>query len=433
MTNKLIHIIGGGTMFHLRNHFSLVAPAYGTTATQLASLCYGHPDNKMDIQVHLSKMCKQITPQLSPSISLFRGEIFETHQQLDALTKRIVEAPSTKVVFFNPAVVDFGAKLPDTINVLPGSHGERLKSGVYSEEYPLKVDLIPLPKIISTIRKERKDIFLIGFKTTTGAEDRQQYLAALDMLKRSSCNLVLANDVVTRRNMIVTPEEASYEVSEDRVHVLTQLVDMAFKRSHLTFTRSTVVSGESIPWTSELIPNSLRKAVEHCIERGAYKAFNGATVGHFAFKVNDTTFVTSKRKTNFNNLYETGMVLVKTDGPDTVLAYGAKPSVGGQSQRIIFKEHPGYDCVLHFHCAMKPGSLVPVRSQKEVECGSHQCGQNTSDGLQEFAGGIKAVFLDNHGPNIVFNKHIDPQIVIDFVEANFDLDTKTGGYQLAQR
>ena len=184
---------------------------------------------------------------MSPSISLFRGEIFETHQQLDALTKRIVEAPSTKVVFFNPAVVDFGAKLPDTINVLPGSHGERLKSGVYSEEYPLKVDLIPLPKIISTIRKERKDIFLIGFKTTTGAEDRQQYLAALDMLKRSSCNLVLANDVVTRRNMIVTPEEASYEVSEDRVHVLTQLVDMAFKRSHLTFTRSTVVSGESIP------------------------------------------------------------------------------------------------------------------------------------------------------------------------------------------
>jgi len=428
VVNKRIQIIGGGTMFHIRNHLTLVAPAYGTTASQLAFLCYAHPDNKMDVQVHLSKMCKPITPQMSPSTSLFRGETFETHQQLEDLTKRIVEAPLTKIVFFNPAVVDFGA----TINgLLPGSHGERLKSSFYSEENPLKMDLIPLPKIISTIRKERKDIFLIGFKTTTGATDGEMYLAALDMLKRSSCNLVLANDVVTRRNMIVTPEEASYEVSEDRLLVLKQLVDMAFKRSHLTFTRSTVVSGESIPWTSELIPNSLRKAVEHCIERGAYKAFNGATVGHFAFKVDDTTFVTSKRKTNFNNLNETGMVLVKTDGPDTVLAYGAKPSVGGQSQRIIFKQHPGYDCVLHFHCAMKPGSLVPVRSQKEVECGSHQCGQNTSDGLQEFAGGIKAVFLDNHGPNIVFNKHINPQLVIDFVEANFDLDTKTGGYQLA--
>ena len=103
MTNKLIHIIGGGTMFHLRNHFSLVAPAYGTTATQLASLCYGHPDNKMDIQVHLSKMCKQITPQLSPSISLFRGEIFETHQQLDALTKRIVGRVSVKGGFNSSA------------------------------------------------------------------------------------------------------------------------------------------------------------------------------------------------------------------------------------------------------------------------------------------------------------------------------------------
>jgi hypothetical protein len=71
---------------------------------------------------------------------------------------------------------------------------------------------------------------------------------------------------------------------------------------------------------------------------------------NFVPKVDDQTFVTSKRKTDFNRLPEVGMVLVKTDGPDTVLAYGAKPSVGGQSQRIIFKDHPGYDCVLHFHC-----------------------------------------------------------------------------------
>jgi hypothetical protein len=39
-----------------------------------------------------------------------------------------------------------------------------------------------------------------------------------------------------------------------------------------------------------------------------------------------------------------------------------------------------------------------------------------------------AVFLDQHGPNIVFNKSIDPQEVIGFIEANFDLEGKTGGY-----
>ncbi|MGK3945590.1 class II aldolase/adducin family protein, partial [Streptomyces caeruleatus] len=91
---------------------------------------------------------------------------------------------------------------------------------------------------------------------------------------------------------------------------------------------------------------------------GAYKPFNGVTVGHFACKVDDNTFLTSIRKTNFNDLSKVGMVKIVTDGPDTVLAYGAKPSVGGQSQRIIFKDHPNYDCVVHFHCPIKSSSKV---------------------------------------------------------------------------
>jgi hypothetical protein len=48
---------------------------------------------------------------------------------------------------------------------------------------------------------------------------------------------------------------------------------------------------------------------------------------------------------------------------------------------------------------------------------------------QQF-GNLKAVMLNNHGPNIVFNKNTDPQEVIDFIERNFDLSQKTGGYNL---
>ena len=43
-------------------------------------------------------------------------------------------------------------------------------------------------------------------------------------------------------------------------------------------------------------------------------------------------------------------------------------------------------------------------------------------------GAIEAVYLDNHGPNIVFRHDVDPQKVIDFIEENFDLTGKTGGY-----
>lgn len=36
--------------------------------------------------------------------------------------------------------------------------------------------------------------------------------------------------------------------------------------------------------------------------------------------------------------------------------------------------------------------------------------------------------LDQHGPNVVFNSSTDPRKVIDFIERNFDLSAKTGGY-----
>jgi hypothetical protein len=148
-------------------------------------------------------------------------------------------------------------------------------------------------------------------------------------------------------------------------------------------------------------------------------------------KIADDKFLTSRRKTNFNNLNSTGLVEVKTDGPDKVVAIGSKPSVGGQSQRIVFEQNPERDCIVHFHCPTKPGSNVPVVSQREFECGSHECGQNTADGLAMLEDGIEVVYLDNHGPNIVFNHNIDPNRVIKFIDDNFDLTQKTGGYQLA--
>jgi ribulose-5-phosphate 4-epimerase/fuculose-1-phosphate aldolase len=202
---------------------------------------------------------------------------------------------------------------------------------------------------------------------------------------------------------------------------------MAYLRSHLTFTRSTVVAGEPVSWESELVPQNLRAVVDYCISRGAYKRFRGVTAGHFAVKIDDTTFLTSRRKTDFNDMKNVGLVKVKTDGPDSVIAYGSKPSVGGQSQRIVFAEHPDTDCIVHFHCPIKSGSEVPTVSQREYECGSHQCGENTSRGLKRF-GNLHAVYLKDHGPNIVFSKSVDPQEVIDFIEENFELEAKTGGF-----
>lgn len=405
---KAVHIIGGGTVFHVRAHMALCAPAYGSTARKLIDLCCDQMD-ELDIYDHLTKMAG--------------GSKLETNQDIEELINDLVANPTTKIIFMNAALCDFEGFIE---GVESGKYAERLNSRVPKDEnYELWLE--PSKKIISKIRKNRKDIFLVGFKTTCGASEDEQYLAGLKLCKDASCNLVLANDIKTRTNMIITPEEARYHVTKDRDAALTNLVEMTKLRSHLTFTRSTVIAGEPVSWHSSEVPSSLREVVNFCIKENAYKPFQGATVGHFACKLNDTEFLTSIRKSNFNDLEKNGLVRIKTDGPDTVLAYGAKPSVGGQSQRIVFSEHKDYDCIVHFHCPIKLNSKVPIMSQREYECGSHECGQNTSNGLKRF-GNLSAVYLDNHGPNIVFHHNINPQEVIDFIKDNFSLNKKTGGY-----
>ncbi|MBS1722710.1 MAG: hypothetical protein JSS66_06845 [Armatimonadetes bacterium] len=419
MANKRIYVLGGGTFSHVRSHLALSTPAFGSTARQIAALCR-EADQTMDVELRLTKMADHTSNIV-------------TNDDLALLCDEIKSDPLAKIVFFTAAVVDFNGCAGETpVRAQAGSfeqgkHAPRLDSRKEQAAF-----LRPADKVIDQLRagdKGRKDLFLVGFKTTSGASPQEQYEAGLALLKRSSCNLVLANDTLTRNNMVICPEEAVYHETTNREAALRGLVEMVLLRSHLTFTRSTVVSGDLVPWESDLVPDTLRTIVDYCIERGAYKKFLGVTAGHFAVKLSDTEFLTSRRKTDFNDMKTVGLVRVKTDGPDTVLAYGSKPSVGGQSQRIVFHDHPGTDCIVHFHCPIKPGSKVPVASQREYECGSHQCGKNTSDHLGEF-GNLKAVYLDQHGPNIVFSSTIDPQEVIDFIEENFDLEKKTGGYQL---
>ncbi len=415
---KTIEIIGGGTVYHVRNHLALSVPAYGSTARYLAEVCFDEGADHYDVNLHLTKMANSGVGKL------------ETNEDISKLLDKLIANPNTRIIIFNPALVDYEAAVPNRFGIRgyegvtpSGKYETRLKTS----EGTQTLKLTPAAKLIKKIRKERKDIFLVGFKTTCGATEDEQFLTGLHLLKESSCNLVLANDTKTRLNMIITPEQARYSVTTKREDALYELGRMAIARSDAKFTRSTVVDGEPVAWDSDMIPLTLRSVVDHCIKKGAYKPFNGSTVGHFAVKVSETDFVTSKRKANFNKLNEVGMVLCRSEDEDTVIAYGAKPSVGGQSQRIIFKDHPEADCIVHFHCPPKPESNLAVRPQKWFECGSHECGLNTSIGLREEVPGIKCVYLDNHGPNIVFNRNTHPQDVISFIDKNFDLSKSTDG------
>lgn len=431
-----IDIVGGGTRIKVRPHTDLTSVAYGSTAKTIEEVirysdgmsCIGQLFSNRAPRMHLTKMAG--------------GSVGDHPDDLEALAHTIINDPAAKIVFWTPAIVDFDATIGaleidnPSQNILGAQSSQRLKSHM---EYSMV--LKPRRnKIINIFRQTpnkngvvRKDLFVVGCKTTAGASGQEMYEAGLRLLKKASLNLVLVNDITRKQNMIVTPEEAAYHETSDREEVIYNLVEMTGWRSQLTFTQSTVVDGKPVPWNDPLVPDSLRQAVNHCIKGSAYKPFLGATVGHFAVKVDDNTFLTSIRKSDFNKLDENGLVMVKTDGPDAVTAYGAKPSVGGQSQRTVFRDHQGMDCILHFHSPLRANApdAIPVVSQREVECGSHQCGENTSRGLAPF-GNLKAVMLDNHGPNIVFSRNVDPQEVIAFIDRNFDLQGKTGGYNISK-
>lgn len=412
---KQIHIVGGGTIEPVREHLALAARAYGSTARRLGYLCRTELP-ELDTNVHLTRMADP-------------RSMIETSEDLHRLAHEITADLTTKVVIWNPAVADFRGQVGD---VTSGIHAERLRS---TDEQTMK--LTPNKKIIGTFRtvpvngmqKPRKDIVAVGFKTTAGAEPIEQYSRGLKLMKDASLNIVVANDTRTRNNMIILPHEVVDTETTDRDLVLRSLVELISTRINLTFTESTVIDGQPIPWESDEVFPALRTVVDYCRQKGAYKPFQGKTAGHFAAKIGHHTFLTSIRKSNFNDLEKVGLVRVETDGDDHVLAYGARPSVGGQSQRSVFDEHPEADCIVHFHCPPKPGAQVHTVSQREYECGSHQCGENTSRGLRSVGDGkIKVVYLDNHGPNLVFHHSIDPQEVINFIKDNFDLSQKTGGY-----
>jgi hypothetical protein len=183
--NKNIHILGGGTFSHVRNHLSLAVPAFGKTAISLAySFCHQDIDHTYTTKLHLTKMADTLSTM-------------ETNENVSVFVDNLIADPETKVIVFNVAMCDYDGIIG---NVASDKHAERLQTRVDSSP---TMRLLPSEKVISKIRKERKDIFLVAFKTTCGATEHEQYIAGLNLLKENSCNLVLANDNCTRRSEIL--------------------------------------------------------------------------------------------------------------------------------------------------------------------------------------------------------------------------------------
>jgi ankyrin repeat protein len=243
-------------------------------------------------------------------------------------------------------------------------------------------------------------------------------------MKSVKCNLVLANDVVTRNNMVITAEESIYGETKDRKEALDTLAEMTQMRADLTYTRSNWIDDADASLYDA--PKNFIEVVRFLQKNGGFieNNSNGFTPGHFCYRTGPNTFVSSQRKNNHNTVGSGGMskVSVGADGVFTVIGR-KKASVGARSQWLMLDKYEGYDCIVHTHNPLVALTEVKVIPQKPYQCGSLECGMNTLGGLEQY-GDLKAVYLEKHGINILFKSTTEAYKIIDFIKTNIKLGEK---------
>jgi phosphopantothenoylcysteine synthetase/decarboxylase len=241
---KRIVVISGGTHFYLRPHLALSAPAYGTTGLDLAYLVskYFDLDYEKVTEFEFDQYFTKMAGGPSSSYGPYRDHKLDTNNDVSELLDKLIADPATNILFMPVALCDFNVtQMTSTgydendayrnVDLPIGKQYPRLKTSEF-QEFDLSIKLDPADKLIHKVRKTRKDIFLVGFKTTTGLYQQDQFEAGLSLLKNSGCNLVLANDLTSRVNMVITPEQAKYGVSTDREETLRELLKITAARAN---------------------------------------------------------------------------------------------------------------------------------------------------------------------------------------------------------
>lgn len=196
MTQRIL-ILGGGTFYHVRNHLSIAAPAFGTTARWLHE------------QLPNSNLV--LTRMADPFSKL------ETNADVGAIIDDYLTDTNLKVLIMNVAMCDYDGQIA---NVPSGKHAKRMKTKAGQQIMQLE----PSQKVIQNIKEQRPDILLVGFKTTTHHSPEEQITATIAMGRSSHCDLIFANDTVTRYNLLVDANGICLCQSANRLLVLEALV-----------------------------------------------------------------------------------------------------------------------------------------------------------------------------------------------------------------
>lgn len=197
--NKCV-IIGGGTFNKVACHLALATPAFGSTAKQLKEIIDSWAVGYLETQLVLTKMADS------------RSKLV-TNEDVGKYLATLAEDRSVKAVIMNAALCDFTMENP--------SADSRLSS---QQDYYAEL-IGDRQKLIATLKEARPDIFVVAFKTTHNDTVFEQVSKGFTLVHQSGADLVLANDVGTYNNVLLSKDLAIH--TGERAELLITLAALA--------------------------------------------------------------------------------------------------------------------------------------------------------------------------------------------------------------
>lgn len=359
-----IVVTSGGTEVAIDDVRCLTNFSSGTTGAQLAErmLEEGHEvrylcsrkakipfeadlriDPHKDIELEIARLRVVVDEYRAMSSRLTVDRSKDFHDYREKLLK-LVSDPDTDVAVLTMAASDYGP--------------EKVEGKISSSQKELTLKLTPLPKIISELKKSRKDIFLVGFKFLIDVPPDQLIETAYKSMLRDGQDLAVAN--VGRSGMrlgdmqtfIITIERGIVPVTREELPLkLLKMIEERFSRSYYR-TQQTVLPELPLAPGVAAEFNADVKRLSQLALFDSYLAGDRREFGFVAKRCPEGTLITgrgsSKSQADTSDLsLVTG--LDETQRVIQVSSTGKKASLNANIAHLIFSRRPEIDYIVHAH------------------------------------------------------------------------------------
>ncbi|MGI5971106.1 MAG: phosphopantothenoylcysteine decarboxylase [Oscillospiraceae bacterium] len=250
-----IVITAGGTSEPIDTVRSITNSSTGRLGSEICSALLAKKPAVIEKIYYLCHL-RAIRPPASPLVEVVTTGSTES---LLETVKSLLTENKIDIFIHSMAVSDYTVDYVSTAGLLSREISERLKgreagedarpliediirknesvltgNKISSSETDLIIKLRPTPKVISAIKPLSPDTFLVGFKLLSGVTKEELRQVGMNLLKKNSCDLVVANDLADisgdkHKAMLLRPD-GSFLRAETKSEIANLIISEAFGR-----------------------------------------------------------------------------------------------------------------------------------------------------------------------------------------------------------